>query len=127
MIEVLVSLLAASVLVGCAYNCTVRSQADFDVFVRGTTNLQSEAIFDGYVNIHGLLFIGSDASYDYFVYPQTRGGVITHKQVRVLKGLDNFCHGDCPYRMPIGMPVYIQTIKGRFDRIQIDTNNLGFY
>jgi hypothetical protein len=117
-----VGLLAASVLVGCTSNRTIRSQSDFDSLPR------SSGAYGGSFIVHPWSYAGSDASYEHFIYTHTRDNLPKHTHVRVVRGLVVLSFTPRPYRLPgDGLPVTPEYRNGKVSGFSIDTNTISLH
>jgi hypothetical protein len=120
LIQAILALVALVTLVGCTSCSTVRSQSDFDLLPHST------GVYGGSFIIHTWSYIGSDTSYDHFIYTYTHDNLPRHTHIRVAKGVVRLDFEARPYRLPDdGLHVVAQMRGGKVEGFIISTNKFG--
>src|ERR1043165_5691066 len=77
----MVCLISAGALLGCASSRTIRSVTDFDALPA------SKGVYGGSFFVQRWSYLGSDASYEHFNYSYPRDNFVNHIHVRVVRGM----------------------------------------
>ena len=117
----MVCLISAGALLGCASSRTIRSVTDFDALPA------SKGVYGGSFFVQRWSYLGSDASYEHFNYSYTRDNFVNHIHVRVVRGMVTLGFEGRPYRLPDdGLPVIANYRNGWIAGFDMDTNDFSF-